>query len=116
MRSLIILVFITLCVLLTTSPSFAQEEEGDPHALIPSILLESALKGDIEGIRNALNAGESIDVVNDKGWSAARFAVALGDIRFLRAVIDAGIDLNNPDNEGVTPLMAAAEAVSIFLP
>lgn len=82
--------------------------EGD---LIPSLLLESVVNGDVDGISRALESGESIDLVNDKGWSAAMFAVNLGDMEILRALIEQQIDLNNPDNEGKTPLMAAAALV-----
>lgn len=33
----------------------------------------------------------------------------------LRHLIEKGIDLNNPENNGVTPLMMAASQVSRFL-
>mmetsp|Transcript_26637 Transcript_26637/g.29029 ORF Transcript_26637/g.29029 Transcript_26637/m.29029 type:complete len:275 (-) Transcript_26637:237-1061(-) len=105
MRAIILVFFVVMTIVFYINNVFAQEG-GD---LIPSLLLESAIRGDVDGISAALDAGEGIDVVNDKGWSAARFAVALGDLNFLRAVIEAGIDLNNPDNDGVTPLIAAAE-------
>ncbi len=108
MRAIILVFFVVMTIVFYINNVFAQEG-GD---LIPSLLLESAIRGDVDGISAALDAGEGIDVVNDKGWSAARFAVALGDLNFLRAVIEAGIDLNNPDNDGVTPLIAAAEVVS----
>lgn len=117
MRAFILIAFIAVTFVCFINQSLAQNEESN-H--IPSILLESALSGDVEGIHRAMQAGENIDVTNDKGWSAARFAVALGDLTFLHALIDAGIDLNNADHEGVTPLMAAAgegdrEAVEVLL-
>ena len=91
--------------------SFAQESEQQGE-FVPSILLETVINRDLSGIQRAIEVGENIDLVNDNGWSAARFAVSLFDLDMLQALIDAKIDLNNPDNEGVTPLMAAAAAVS----
>lgn len=85
---------------------FAAEDE-----LIPSTLLESVVNGDVDGIDRAVEAGENIDLVNDKGWSAAMFAVNLGDMQVLDKLIEHQIDLNNADNEGVSPLIAAAAAV-----
>jgi len=102
MRSFVLL----FCVVIAfAARSFAQESAD----LVASHLLESTLRGDFDAIRAALDNGESIDVVNDKGWSAARFAVAAGDIGTLRFLIENRVDLNNADNEGVTPLMAAAQ-------
>lgn len=88
---------------------FATEDE-----LIPSTLLESVVNSDLDGIDRAIEAGENIDLVNDKGWSAAMFAVNLGDMEVLQKLIDYQIDLNNADNEGVSPLIAAAAAVWMF--
>eukprot|EP01036_Dinobryon_divergens_P022347 gene22347-30593_t len=76
--------------------------------LSPSILLESVVNGDIEGVDRAIETGENIDLVNDNGYSAAMFTVISGDITMLRHLIEKGIDLNNPENNGVTPLMMAA--------
>jgi ankyrin repeat protein len=105
MRPFILALFVVVALV---SRSCAQESDAD---LVRSTLLESTLRGDFDAIRAALDNGESIDVVNDKGWSAARFAVAGGDTGTLRFLIENRIDLNNADNEGITPLMAAAQDV-----
>lgn len=89
----------------------AQEEAGE---LVPSGLLEGVISGNLDEIRTAVGNGEPIDLVNDNGWSAARFAVSLGNMDALRTLIDLGIDLNNPDNQGFTPLMAASKNVRVF--
>lgn len=86
--------------------------DGDAAApsedLKPSMLLESVSKGNIDGIAAALEQGESIDLVNNNGYSAAMFCVVSGDMRTLQYLIEKGIDLNNADNNGITPLMLAA--------
>mmetsp|Transcript_24892 Transcript_24892/g.34157 ORF Transcript_24892/g.34157 Transcript_24892/m.34157 type:complete len:292 (-) Transcript_24892:251-1126(-) len=96
------------------------EKVPETAELAPSLLLESVIKGDLQGIESALEAGESIDLVNDNGFSAAMFTVVNGDMRTLSFLIEKGIDLNNPENNGVTPLMMAAsqgdkEMVEILL-
>lgn len=100
---------------------FAQEEAIDEEgSLIPSLLLESVIRFNFEGIDRAISNGESIDVRNDQGWSAAMFAVANNDIDMLKFLDSKGIDFNNPNNDGETPLMLAAqtanrEAVEVLL-
>ncbi len=83
--------------------------EGEESDYIPSVLLESARTDDIEGIQRALSEGTNIDITNVNGWSAASFAVTAGKISALHALIDAGIDLNQGNLEGRTPLMYAAQ-------
>ena len=78
-----------------------------------SILLESVMNGDIDGIHRALEAQESIDTTNVNGWSAAHFAVSNGNYAALEELINAGIDLNLADSTGYTALMMAAKQVSI---
>eukprot|EP01038_Epipyxis_sp_PR26KG_P005808 gene5808-8014_t len=73
-----------------------------------SYVLEGASMGDIDGIRQALDEGENIDVVNVNGWSAAMFAVTNYDLQTLAFLIEEGIDLNQQDVNGFTPLMMAA--------
>jgi ankyrin repeat protein len=99
LRLLVIISVATVCLWSVS----AQADE-----LIPSLLLESVVNGDVDGIDRAIEAGENIDLVNDKGWSAAMFAVNLGDMDVLDRLISHQIDLNNADNEGVSPLIAAA--------
>ncbi len=117
----VLFVVIVLMFVLVDVSVFAQEdgsalEEDAPaqtEEFLPSALLEAVVRRDIPAVRQALENGENVDVVNDNGWSGARFAVTLNDMDLLRALIENGIDLNNPDKDGVTPLMAAASAVSL---
>src|SRR4051794_25080285 len=111
-------VIFTLLLAVFSQNIFGADEvtpEVDTTGLVPSLLLESVIAGNFEAIKNALDAKESIDLVNSNGWSAARFAVAGGDLDMLRFLIEQNIDLNNPDNEGVTPLMVAADQVCFIV-
>jgi ankyrin repeat protein len=110
------LVLVAVClshnyVVMAADSTDAAAGEGADEELHPSILLESVLKGDVAGIKQALAAGESVDTVNVNGWSAAMFAVVNGNIEALEVLIENEIDLNNADNDGITPLMRAAMAV-----
>ena len=100
---------ILFIVLVSFNVIFAQDEtENVSH------LLESSGNGDVESLIQAIDNGESLDVVNVNGWSAAMFAVGGGHIQNLRILIDNGIDLNIPTIDGQTPLMLAALNVSNF--
>ena len=88
--------------------------EGDTtETLLPSILLEATINSDQEGIQKAVDDGESIDVQNTNGWSAAMFCVYNGDPASLQLLIDLGIDLNAPNENQITPLMMASSQVII---
>jgi len=79
-----------------------------PDEGTPSTLLEGVIHFSFEEVDRALENGENINVVNVNDWSAARFAVASGDIEMLAHLIAKEIDLNLADNLGQTPLMIAA--------
>ncbi len=116
MRSLTLLLLVVLVVVFCVSHQGFVSAADEPKAdeFLPSILLDSVVNHDLDGVHKAIENGENIDLVNPNGWSAARFAVSQNDLDMLRELIDAKIDLNNADNSGVTPLMAAAQAVSKF--
>ena len=117
--------FLLVVLLLTSTRLFAQpgsdadgadapdaEDEAD---LIPSALLEAAAAGDVDAIKAALAEGANIDTTNVNGWSAASFAVSAGKYESLQALIEAQIDLNQANAEGMTPLMYAALQVRVNL-
>lgn len=81
---------------------------------VPSKLLDGVINFDFGEVDAALEAGESINLVNVNDWSAARFAVAAGDLDMLRHLIEREIDLNIADNVGQTPLMIAAAQVCVL--
>lgn len=103
---------LALClVLLFCSVCLSQSsgaENGAGEAEVFSNLLDATARRDIDGIRQALDAGEPIDTTNVNGWTAASFAVAAGDYEALEELINAGIDLNIANVDGYTPLMLAA--------
>jgi uncharacterized protein len=63
-------------------------------------------------VRELLWAGAPLDHVNNLGWTALIEAVILGDggprhVETVRALVDAGANVNIADRQGLTPLQHA---------
>ena len=112
MFSFTLIVYIVAVLCISNRLVVADEVAEPEEHLQQSHLLKSAVEGDADGVASALAAGEDIDTVNTNGWSAAMFAVVNGNIEMLDFLIENRIDLNNADNDGVSPLMRAALVVS----
>ncbi|HKY06948.1 MAG TPA: ankyrin repeat domain-containing protein, partial [Candidatus Binatia bacterium] len=75
-------------------------------------LIAAAHLGHAEIVRALIRAGAPLDHVNNLGWTALIEAIVLGDggprhIDTLKALIDAGANVNLPDRNGHSPLMLA---------
>jgi uncharacterized protein len=89
---------------------------SDPRAITSpyngTALIAAAHLGHVGVVRTLIAAGAPLDHVNNLGWTAAMEAVVLGDggkrhQDTLKALIDAGANINIPDRQGVTPLEQA---------
>jgi ankyrin repeat protein len=103
------ILIISLLVVLSGVLSQEITESEIKGGFVPSLLLESARQDDVLGIRKAIADGTGVDITNANGWTAAMFAVSNGKLAALHALVDAGIDLNQGDKDGRTPLMLAAQ-------
>ncbi len=72
-------------------------------------LVWSAKKGELDGVKKALADGVPVDAMNKKGWNALHVAAQNGHTEVVRALIDAGADVNIQFNEAWSPLAFAAE-------
>ncbi len=75
-------------------------------------LIAAAHLGHAEVVRALIRAGTPLDHVNNLGWTALIESVVLGDggarhIETLKALVDAGAQVNLPDRDGRTPLALA---------
>ena len=75
-------------------------------------LIAAAHLGHAQVVRTLIRAGAPLDHVNNLGWTALIESIVLGDggprhIDTLRALVDAGADVNLPDRNGQTPLALA---------
>lgn len=75
-----------------------------------SILIHSANLGDVEAMKLLLQTpGIEDQAVDSKGRNILHHAIMSGNMNALNLVIERGIEkFNNPDNQGITPLMIAA--------
>jgi len=75
-------------------------------------LIAAAHLGHDEVVRTLIKAGAPLNHVNNLGWTAVIESIVLGDggkrhIATLKALVDAGADINLADNSGNTPLTLA---------
>jgi ankyrin repeat protein len=75
-------------------------------------LIAAAHLGHVEVVRTLLRAGAPLDHVNNLGWTAVIESIVLGDggprhTETLRALIEAGANVNLADRNGHTPLALA---------
>jgi ankyrin repeat protein len=75
-------------------------------------LIAAAHLGHAEVVRLLIRAGAPLDHVNNLGWTALIESIVLGDggerhTQTLRALVEAGANVNLPDRNGQTPLSLA---------
>ena len=75
-------------------------------------LIAAAHLGHDEVVRDLIRAGAPLDHVNNLGWTALIESIVLGDggprhIATLKALVDAGANVNLADRSGTTPLALA---------
>ena len=63
-------------------------------------------------MRELIRAGAPLDHVNNLGWTALIESIVLGDggprhVATLKALVDAGANVNLPDRSGTAPLALA---------
>ena len=94
----------------------ALEGGGNPQAVTSrydgTALIAAAHLGHAEVVRTLIAARAPLDHVNNLQWTALIESIVLGDggknhIETLRALIDAGANINIPDGSGSTPLKLA---------
>jgi uncharacterized protein len=94
----------------------ALEGGGNPKAVTSiydgTALIAAAHLGHAEVVRTLIAAGAPLDHVNNLKWTALIEAIVLGDggrnhTETLRALVEAGANVNIPDGNGATPLALA---------
>jgi ankyrin repeat protein len=91
----------------------ALEGGGNPKAVTSryngTALIAAAHLGHAEVVRTLIAAHAPLDHVNNLQWTALIESIVLGNshIETLRALVEAGANVNIPDGSGVTPLKLA---------
>ena len=80
-----------------------------PTAKAPAIsILDAALSGNIEAVKQHLAAGTDVDAKNRSGSTPLLGAAYGGHKELVALLIDKGADVNAKDRRGWTPLLCAA--------
>ena len=86
-----------------------KQENSDNEKRPPRISLHTAaLQGDLDAIRQHIDAGSDLNKKDAYGSSPLIVAATFGRTEVARALIDAGADMKITNNEGSTPLHIAA--------
>jgi len=103
---------VTTAMLIVTLLSVAgctKQEDSDKERRPPSVGLHvAALQGNLDAIRQHVDAGSDLDEKDAYGSSPLIIAATFGKTEVAGALIDAGADLTITNNEGATPLHIAA--------
>ena len=73
------------------------------------MLLEAALHGHLQDVRESISGGENINVRNKYGATALFLATLHGNTELVEILMAAGADSTIPNNLRMTPLQAAEE-------
>lgn len=80
-----------------------------------TVLIESVLAGDLDWVRTLLDHGVDIEAVDISGNTALGRAADtfIDNDDLVRLLVQAGANVNHPNNSGLTPLMAAARRLNV---
>ena len=73
-------------------------------------LMYATLQGELAFVRELLDAGVDINLVNDDGNNALWFACVNNDLEIIKLLIEHGIDIDNQNVNGATALIYAASS------
>ena len=98
-----------LLVILLTVAGCPKQEGSDAEQRPPRVSLHvAALQGNLDAIRQHIDAGSDLNAKDAYGSSPLIVAATFGKTEVARALIDAGADMTITNNEGSTPLHIAA--------
>ena len=98
-----------LIVTLLAVTGCPKQENSDKEKRPPRVSLHiAAFQGNIDAIRQHINASSELNKKDAYGSSPLIVAVTFGKTEIARALIEAGADLEITNNEGATPLHIAA--------
>ena len=78
-------------------------------------LMKQAMSGNPEAVRISLDAGTSVDELNNYGWTALMHTAKQNETATMAVLLDAGADINHRDDDGWTALMVVTLVLFGFL-
>ena len=92
-----------------TKPDLVEIDASGERRADPPLTV-AAFNEDIDEVVRLLDAGEDPNVAEEqKGWTPLLFAAQAGDSEIVRALVDAGADIDRGSDDGWTPLMIASQ-------
>ena len=99
----------TLFALLIIGAGCGEQEDAEGTRRRPWVALHTAaLQGNVDAIRQHIEAGSDLDQKDAYGSTPLAVAATFGKTEVARALIGGGADLSITNNEGATPLHIAA--------
>lgn len=92
------------------APTQAAVEAVAERTITQQELIEAALYGKIETVRNALTQGYNVDELDPEKRTVLMYAAFNGQTDIVKMLIEAKADVNAQDKTGTSPLMFAASA------
>ena len=88
-------------------------EDKEPAPVITSAqkgeLINAVTKKKIDSVQKFLKLGVSADIRNEKGVPIISLAAATGSVKIVKALIEAGCDVNQKDKDNKSPLQYAID-------
>jgi len=98
-----------LLAVLVTMAGCPKHENSDKENMPPRVSLHAAaLQGNLDAIRQHINAGSDLNKKDAYGSSPLIVAATFGKTEVARALLDAGADMTITNSDGSTPLHIAA--------
>ena len=96
-------------ITLLTVTGCGRQEDSDKEKRPPRVSLHvAALQGNLDAIRQHINAGSDLNKKDAYGSTPLIVAATFGKTDVAKVLIDAGVDMKITNNEGSTPLHIAA--------
>ncbi len=100
----IFLITIMLC-----AAGCGENNNPDNETKAPSVSLQlAALQGNVEAVKQHINAGSDLNIIDEYGSTPLIIAITFGKTAAAKTLIEAGADLTIANKDGSTPLHLAA--------
>jgi ankyrin repeat protein len=75
--------------------------------------MKAAGEANIVGVQEELRRGAKVNAADAEGYTALHYGARCGDPRVVRALLDAGANVNTQTKHGVTPLMISINMMCV---
>jgi hypothetical protein len=98
--------FLSLLSVLTILPAPAHPQSSRKGV---TTLMKAAADANLVSVEEELRRGADVNVSDADGYTALHYGARCGDVRVVRALLNAGANVNARTRQGVTPLMSSID-------